>query len=204
MGGAIAAALAIPFFILNSLAGLVGGAWLLWLGEWRLVLAGFVAAVTAPFWTSILLLPSLIFVTPAASLAERGNSSSAVVLGLLGALWTYAAVAAWCLTVFWYVPQFLGRNEPMLPFFLFAYAAATAPWAMMAQKDAQAGAGEASGFTTSAACIGCALILGYVLIAARPNFTTAIWLLAVPMMAAYLLSAFIAIAEGRRMARYRF
>lgn len=74
MGGAIAAALAIPFFILNSLAGLAGGAWLLWLGEWRLVLAGFVAAVTAPFWTSILLLPSLIFVAPAAAFAELSTA----------------------------------------------------------------------------------------------------------------------------------
>lgn len=204
MGGAIAAVFGVPFFILNSLAGIIGGAWLLWLGEWRLVLVGFLAAVLAPFWTSILLLPSLIFVAPAAALLEKGHSVSGIIFGLIGTLWTYVAVTGWCLAVFWYVPQFLSRGEPILPFLLFSYSTATAPWAVMAQKDSQAGGGEASRFTTSAACIGCALILAYVLMATRPNFTMAIWLLSIPMVAAFLLSAFIAIMEGRRMARHRF
>lgn len=41
MVGTLTAMVAIPMFILNSLAGIVGGIWLIYLGEWKLVVAGF-------------------------------------------------------------------------------------------------------------------------------------------------------------------
>jgi hypothetical protein len=204
MVGALTAIFIVPVIILNSLAGLVGGAWLLWLGEWKIVLVGFLAAVSAPFWISILLIPGLIPAVPGLAALERGHNILGTCLASISALWTYFVVTAWCLAVFWYVPRLGHHGESIIPFFLFAYSTATGPWAVMAQKESQGGGGETARLTLSAACIGCALILGYVLVASRPVFTMAIWLLAVPMAAAFLLSLTIAIMESRHKARYGF
>ncbi|WP_141682840.1 hypothetical protein [Agrobacterium tumefaciens] len=204
MIGAVTAIIAIPMFVLNSLAGLIGGAWLLWLGEWKLVVASVLLTISAPLWTSLLLIPGMVFAAPALAALEKGQTTIGVTLAALSALWTYTIITVWCLTVFWYVPTFWSPNHPILPFLLFAYATATGPWAVMAQKEARSGGAEAAQLTLSAACIGSALILGYVFLAPRPAFGTAMWLLIVPMVAAFLLSILIAITEGRRRKQLGF
>jgi hypothetical protein len=204
MVGALAAIFMVPMFILNSLAGLVGGVWLLWLGDWKLVLVGFLAAACAPLWTSILLLPGLVFAGPGIAAIERGYTVTGIALASLSGLWTYIVVTIWCIAAFWYVPHYWTHGQPIVPFLLFAYSVATSPWAIMAQKESQGGGGEAAQFTLSAACVGCALILGYVLLAARPSFSTALWFLIVPMAATYLLSVFIAIVGSRRRVQHGY
>lgn len=201
---AATAIIAIPMFILNSLAGLIGGAWLLWLGEWKLVVASVLLTISAPLWTSLLLIPGMVFAAPSLAALEKGHTTVGVILAALSALWTYTVITVWSLTVFWYVPTFWDPNQPISPFLLFAYATATGPWAVMAQKEARSGGAEAAQLTLSAACVGSALILGYVFLAPRPVFSTAIWLLIVPMVAAFLLSILIAITEGQRRKRLGF
>ena len=204
MAGALSAILVVPIIILNSLAGLVGGVWLLWLGEWKLVLGGFLLSVFAPFWASLLVMPGMIFAIPGIAAIERGNTWIGTILVSLSGLWTYTVVTIWCLVAFWYVPQFGSNSDPFLPFLLFAYAVATAPWALMAQKETQSGGGSGAQLTVSGACLGCALILAYVLIAEQPDFFAAIWFLIVPMAAVYIFSIIAAIIDGRssRLASY--
>jgi len=204
MAGALTAIIAVPMFILNSLAGLIGGAWLLWLGEWQLVVASVLLTISAPLWISILLIPGVVFAAPGLAAIEKGHITIGVILAALSAFWTYTIVTAWCLAAFSYVPTFGSPNQPISPFLLFGYATATGPWAVMAQKEAQSGGAEATQRTLSAACVGSALILGYVFLAPRPVFGTAIWFLVIPMAAAFLLSILIAAAEGRHRKRLGF
>lgn len=203
MVGVLSAVVAIPMFILNSLAGLVGGAWLLWLGEWKLVIIGFVLAVAAPFWGSLLMMPGLLLAVPGVALIERGRIFIGTVFASLTGLWSYCVVTAWCIAVFWYVPKFWHTGEPVLPFVLFSYAVATGPWAVLAQKDRQSGGGDASQLATSGACVGCALMIGYILLSRRPEFATAIWFVIVPMILMFLFSVFAAFVDARDRARYR-
>jgi hypothetical protein len=146
----------------------------------------------------------LIFALPSVVAMEKGQRFLALTLASLSALWSYAVVTAWCIAVFKYVPEFWHSGEPIAPFLLYAYAMATGPWALAAQKAQRSGDSDAGQFTASAACFGCALILGYVFLADRPQFTTAVWLLIVPMVAAYLLSIVIGVIESRRQTRYGF
>lgn len=198
MVGALTAIVAVPMFILNSLAGIVGGIWLILLGDWKLVIAGFVVAVAAPFWASLLIMPGLIFTIPAVAAMEKGHTMSGTILASLSGLWTYGVVTGWCLVAFWYVSVHRHGGEPILPFLLFAYAVATAPWALLARKDAQSGGGDAAQLTTSAACIGCALLIAYVLFSRRPDFITASWFLIVPMVLMFLFSIFAAVVDARQ------
>ncbi len=193
---------AIPMMLLNSLAGLVGGAWLLWMGEWKLVATSFLLAVSAPLWASLLILPGLLFAAPGAAALERGNTVVGVFCAALSGLWSYGVVTAWCLAVFAYVPEFAGKGQSLQPYFLLSYALATSPWAYLAQKDRQGGAGEASSFATAGACIGCAIVLIYALSAARPSFTVAVWFLSCTMAAFYIFSIAIVAFEQRQMRRY--
>lgn len=158
-------------------------------------------AVAAPFWASLLILPGLLFAVPAAAALERGDGVIGTLLASLTGLWSYGVVTVWCLAAFWYVPQHWHRGEPIFPFLLFSYAVATGPWAVVAQKDAQSGGGEAARLTTSGACIGSALFMGYVLLSRRPDFMTAIWFVIVPMALMFLFSVFAVIVDARQQAR---
>jgi hypothetical protein len=201
MAGAITAIIAIPMFILNSLAGLVGGAWLLWLGEWKLVVASVFLTICAPLWISPLLFPAFALASLGVVALQKGHTVLGITITGFAALWTYVVMTAWCLAVFWYVPTFWHPSQSILPFFLFAYATATGPWAVMARKEIQRGGAEGAQLSLSAACVGSALILGNVFLAPNPVFEIAVWLLIAPMAAAFLLSIIIALLEDRRMKR---
>jgi hypothetical protein len=47
IGEGVLGLLLLSIFILNTFGGIVGGVWLLILGQWRIVLGGFLAAVAA-------------------------------------------------------------------------------------------------------------------------------------------------------------
>jgi len=195
----------LPLVILNSLAGVVGGAWLLWLGEWKLVLGAFTIVLASSIWASILLLPTLLVAAPSMLALDRGYNFTVTFLATLGGLWTYSVVAAWCLVAFWYIPLFRHDGSiPVLPYLLYAYSVATTPWAALAQRETRSGNGEGAELTVSAACVGSALLLGYAALSHHPKFLTAIWFLIVPMALGYVLSVAIAISEGWQRARPRY
>lgn len=70
---AVFAPLGVFLMILNTLGRVVSGIWLALLGEWWALGVGAIGLILSQFLISILLMPRLIFVTPAAALFDRGK-----------------------------------------------------------------------------------------------------------------------------------
>lgn len=134
--GAIFAVIVFPLAILNGLGGLVGGIWLLTLGQWQLVLAGFAWAGLAPFLLSILLMPGI----GLAALGANTRGPAAFLSELLSITWVGCLMVGLAALIFDFA---LGAtrgsgNEP-LPFLLLAYGAATSPWVAMTRNGGSMG-----------------------------------------------------------------
>lgn len=129
-------ALAIPFMLMNVFGGLVGGIWLAFLGRWSVIFSGIGFMIAGAFIISVLMIPGMIFATPAAMAAERGKNTLAVIFGLPAIIWTYLVMIATCVFVFSWI---VSKGEAEIPFLLWGYAVVTAPWAFLASKDSQAG-----------------------------------------------------------------
>jgi hypothetical protein len=134
---ALMALLMLPIIVLNVLGGIIGGIWLLINGDWATFIRGLGYMVFGAFAVSILLLPGMILAVPMAKLLEDGRDKLAFVVGLPALLWTYVVVMTSCLCVFsWIMSRVEGSA---IPYLLWSYAVATAPWSYMAQKDSQTG-----------------------------------------------------------------
>lgn len=140
---AIVLLLVLPFILLNMLGGLCGGIWLAILGEWRLVFFGILYMMGGSFLISFLLLPGMAFAAPAAMAAERRRFVLTAILGVPAIGWTFAAMTVSCVLI----SAAIGRHieGSPIPYLLWAYAAATAPWSYMASAEARSGNDSASG-----------------------------------------------------------
>lgn len=101
---AIIALVAVPLFFLNAGGGIVGGVWLLAIGEWREVVFGVLAGAIGVFAISLALMPGLMFLGPAAGLAEK-RPALALPFLIVGQLWTYAVLTGWCVWIFHHYSQ---------------------------------------------------------------------------------------------------
>lgn len=119
------------------LAGVIGGIWLLVLGEWQLLFVGIAYMVGGAFLLSIVLLPGMLFAAPAAMAAERGNFLATIFFVVPSVGWTYLVMSFSCVYVFSTAASAI--DGPTLPFIFWGYAVALAPWSFLASKDSQAG-----------------------------------------------------------------
>lgn len=133
--------LVLPFIILNMLAGLVGGAAMLFQGEWAAFILGLAWMLAGAFVLSLALLPSMIFVPIVKWAAERESLPLMLIAGIPAMIWTYVVIAVSCVVVFAAI-----INKAGVGFFqmLWGYAAATGPWSFLARKDVEAGNDQAS------------------------------------------------------------
>ncbi len=132
----------VPFFaLLNWLAAPVSIIWLMILGEWWVIGLAFLS-LFSHFLLGIALLPAMAFAAPAAALSPR-RPTAAMILGIPGLVYTAALITVWCMGVLTYL---VSRATPStwIPLLLLAFSIGTAPWAYMAQKEAQRGGGEGS------------------------------------------------------------
>ena len=133
--------LVLPFIILNMLAGLVGGAAMLFQGEWTAFFLGLAWMLVGAFALSLALVPGMIFLPIVKWAAERESMPLMLVAGIPAMIWTYVVIAISCVVVFAAI-----INNSGVGFFqmLWGYAAATGPWSFLARKDAEAGNDQAS------------------------------------------------------------
>lgn len=133
--------LVLPFIILNMLAGLVGGAAMLFQGEWTAFFLGLAWMLIGAFALSLALLPGMIFLPIVKWAAERESMPLMLLAGIPAMIWTYVVIAVSCVVVFAAI-----INNSGVGFFqmLWGYAAATGPWSFLARKDAEAGNDQAS------------------------------------------------------------
>lgn len=151
--GALLAILAIPIMLLNWLGGIIGLIWLIILGDWATIGLGVVVLLVGTFAIGLALTPGMLVVAPMAALYERGQRTSALVVGALGLLWTYAVLTVWCVGMFAYMLS-RAEGESVIPYLLWGYGAATGPWTYMAQKESRADPSSPATMTAFAAQLG--------------------------------------------------
>jgi hypothetical protein len=148
---AIFGLMAVPLALLNLLSGLVAIVWLLLLGEWRMVAFGALYAFSSTFLIGVAMLPGMLFAGPAAMAAERGRTLLAVIIGFPALAWTYVLLFGSAFLFLSYAARV--HDGFILPYLLWAYATALAPWANMARKEQQSG-NEYSLYSVSGAQFG--------------------------------------------------
>ena len=142
--GAIAVILITPFIILNFLAGIIGGIWLLILGEWSLVFFSIIASIILPMIFGIVLLPTL----PLAYLMDLFYRKKRIFLmnifAWINLSFVQIVMIIWTHIVFISM-LILSEEVNIIPYFLMGYAVATGPIAYMAKQEGPDATGSYAG-----------------------------------------------------------
>ena len=155
--------LLIPLSNLNYFGGIVGGVWLLFLGEWKLLIIGIITAVTAHWFLGLLFLLEFIFAAPAMFFYRKNIKVLFHIFGTLAVLLRTSIITLWCIGMLVFLFEKY-TSTPLLPILLFAYSVINAPISYLAIKDLQGGADEAV-FTTLIMEIGLIIVFSILLIA---------------------------------------
>jgi len=123
-------------FLFNFFAGIVGGIWLLCIGYWRIVLVGFLAALSMPWWWVIVSLPSLGLMALLVWFGEKNSKVGVGIVGVIGGLYDSFLIMGWLALVFSSALIVAWEHEGTLyPMLLFAYSVATSPLLYIASKE---------------------------------------------------------------------
>lgn len=122
--------------VLNLLSGIIGGVWLLYLSQWKVLLA---CVLSAAFADSILMWPlmfSLVFSIPGAAAEKRGDHRTLMFWAAITIFYKTLLMIGWASFSLVALSNFAAKNElSVIPFLLCSYGVATTPWASMAQKE---------------------------------------------------------------------
>lgn len=128
-------ALLVPILLLDFLGGIVGFIWLATMGEWGIIIGGVIYMVIGAFLVSLLLIPSLLLIAPITYFAKKENVAGIAFFGLLSVAYVAVIIYFTCAWIFQSYTGSIPAGNPMLPYLLWSYAIATAPWAYMASKE---------------------------------------------------------------------
>jgi hypothetical protein len=124
----------LPIMVLNFFGFIIAGIWLLIIGQWSSVVAGFLTAMFAPFILGLALLPGMIIGGPGIYFANRRMTIGVYFFGLLSSVYTYAVITVWCGGVTFYFLRDAPTNA-FWPLLIWSYGVATSPWTYMAQRE---------------------------------------------------------------------
>jgi hypothetical protein len=149
IGSIVDALFSIILLPLNVLGAIVSGVWLAILGEWAILLQGFLFMLFSGMLISFALIPSLLLGGPALIFLERGKRWIAMFFGSLSLIYVVALITIWCM---WILDLFVGSvttTTSIIPLLIWSYGVALGPWIWLAQKEQQQpGGNEYSLFTT--------------------------------------------------------
>lgn len=120
------------FSILAGFSGIIGGIFLIIAGEWSLLFYLIFASVIAPFAMAFVMMPSMIFALPAASLSERGYQFLSTFFAWVASLYLGLVFAAWSAYIFIYVMNTTGTFWGGV---FASFGTAISPIAYMASKE---------------------------------------------------------------------
>lgn len=126
----------LPMLLLNMLGGIVSGIWLIFIGEWRMLLLGVAIIVGGNLIASIALMPGMVLTVPGMALHESGGARKSLAYPLLfgGILWIYLVMSAWAIGAF-IIFMRSADSRSWIPLLIWSYGVATAQWTYMAQKE---------------------------------------------------------------------
>ena len=146
------AALVIPFMLLNLLGGVVGGIWLIFIGQWHIFFLGIAIAAFGSFAASLLLAPGLGAMALGLMALERDRNLIGWLMMSLNGLWTGLIILVWEVSMFVTFGHRVTSSDA-IPVWLWAYGAATGVWSYMASKEQQSDGGSAAPLQAFAAQI---------------------------------------------------
>ena len=128
--------LTIPIFMLNMLSGIIGGIWLAFLGEWKLIFIGILLIFTSHFYLSILMLPGLLFAPICAHFFEKKNPLG-YLFGFLSQFYTNLLIVGTCAVAFFICVRFYGSESKfgLIPYLLWSWGMAMGPWQFFQSKE---------------------------------------------------------------------
>jgi hypothetical protein len=196
---AIISVLSIPVMLLNFGGGIVGGIWLMVIGNWSLFGLGILSMFVSSFGLGLALAPGLLFTGPAALLMERGRNVIGMACAMLGNLYTFAVMTVWCVGCFYVVFRLYYRGGSIWPYLLWTYGMATGPWTYMAAREGQHSI--ASNLSAFGACIGAIAMMGTMLFEAHPTLPDIAIAFCLPLLLVVVLQFGLAITAMRQEAR---
>jgi len=154
--------LTIPIMILNFGGGIVGGIWLAFLGEWKLIGIGILLLFTSNWFLSILMMPGLLISGIAVQFVGK-NKFFLYLFGFLSQLYTNILIVATCFIAFFICSIFYKGSIGVsyIPYALWSWGMALGPWQFFASKEPD---NEFSAITLFSASIFYFLFLGSIFI----------------------------------------
>lgn len=122
--------------LFNYFAGVVGGIWLLVLGQWKFVFLGICAIFIFPWLYFIVTLPSVGFGMLAIYFEKKKMKAGVAIILFLVQLYDSIVQLSWIAIVFGGCLEFVRMTGiSHIPLLLFAYAVSTTPFLYMASKE---------------------------------------------------------------------
>ena len=128
--------LSVPIMFLNFGGGIVGGIWLAFLGEWRLIWIGILLLLTSHWILSILMLPGIPIAGIGVHFYEKKNPLGHL-FGFISQLYTNILIVGTCVVAFFICSSFYkgGIDFGCIPYLLWSWGMALGPWQFFASKE---------------------------------------------------------------------
>lgn len=126
----------IPIMILNFGGSIVGGIWLAFLGEWRLIGIGILLLFTAHWFLSLLMMLGIPIAGIGLYFFKKKNPLG-LLFGFISQLYTNILIVGTCVFAFYICSIFHkdGINFGYIPYLLWSWGMALGPWQFLASKE---------------------------------------------------------------------
>ncbi len=132
----IISATTVPIMILNFFGAFIGGIWLLFLGEWKLVLGALIFSFIFPSVYGLIVMPLLPLDFLMFKLIEKDKKKSAMVIGFIANMLTTTVNLSWVVAAFIFVTRTFEHNgNNPIPYVLYFWEIALGPFQFMASKE---------------------------------------------------------------------
>jgi hypothetical protein len=131
----------IPITFMSIFGGVVGGIWLLIIGEWKLVVLALIVDFAFPFIVAPIIF--LLITAPMMALVNRlekeNKKTASMIVGWLNLFINHMLYLAWVFIVFVYMLTYATeRDHNVIPYLLFGWEVAVGPFQYMASKGSSA------------------------------------------------------------------
>lgn len=132
----IISATTVPIMVLNFFGAFIGGIWLLFLGEWKLVLGALVASLFFPTVYSFIVMPLLPLHFLMLKLIVRDKRISGMVIGFIANILLTAVNLSWVAAGFFFAIRIFEHNgDNPIPYLLYFWEITLGPFQFMASKE---------------------------------------------------------------------
>ncbi|MCF7859788.1 MAG: hypothetical protein K9N07_10785 [Candidatus Cloacimonetes bacterium] len=130
--------LVLPVALMNIISGVVGGIWLLVLGEWRLLIIGLILTFTAHWYLGLIMMITTPFEMIGIRLYEKGSKWHHLFI-YLSLLFTNILLAASCVVAYLICTSYFGGEigAGLIPYVLWSWGMALGPWRFLASRGGE-------------------------------------------------------------------